>query len=34
MSSDSFMTNLQVILLRFFEPVMDFNFSKVCPRFQ
>lgn len=29
MSSDSFMTNLQVILLRFFEPVMDFNFSKI-----
>jgi ubiquitin conjugation factor E4 B len=28
-SSDSFMTNLQVILLHFFEPVMDFNFSKI-----
>jgi len=27
------MTNLQILLLRFFEPVMDFNFSKVSRLF-
>lgn len=29
-SSDSFMVNIQAILLRFCEPFMDANFSKVC----
>ena len=28
-SSDGFMTNLQVVLLKLFDPVMDVNFSKV-----
>jgi hypothetical protein len=28
-SSDGFMTNLQVVLLKLFEPVMDITFSKV-----
>lgn len=28
-SSDGFMTNLQIILLKLFEPVMDTSFSKV-----
>ncbi|CAD6576435.1 MAG: hypothetical protein TREMPRED_001677 [Tremellales sp. Tagirdzhanova-0007] len=28
-SSDGFMTNLHVVLLKLFEPVMDINFSKI-----
>jgi ubiquitin conjugation factor E4 B len=28
-SSDGFMTNLQVVLLKLFEPVMDVSFSKI-----
>ena len=31
-SSDGFMTNLQVVLLKLFAPVMDGNFSKVSLR--
>lgn len=28
-SSDGFMTNLQIVLLKLFEPVMDVAFTKV-----
>ena len=30
MASDSFMVNLQSVLLRFSEPFMDARYSKVC----
>ena len=30
-SSDGYMTNLQIVLLKLFEPVMDASYSKVRP---
>jgi hypothetical protein len=29
-ATDSFMVNLQTVLLRFAEPFMDANYTKVC----